>query len=167
MLDQNTVNKDVVYLGCKYSLWKEVTFTDTTTVSLESSYIVKFSPEGWSRRFVSFTWVFFTNNSMGFDDGLEVVPSWFVFRCEPVLARSSLGMIVNWFSNADNRPFVASFFSQRFPQTNIKINERNDGFTDGRKSRTRQDLEELEASAISPQWNFTISLNLRSRSARQ
>ena len=122
---------------CKYTLWKGVIFADTTAVSPELSYIVKFLPGGWSRRFVSFTRVFFTNNSMGFDDSLEVVPSWFVFRCEPVLARSSRGMIVNWFSNADNRPFVASFFSQRFPQTNIKINDRNDGFTDGKISRTR------------------------------
>ena len=47
-------------------------------------------------------------------------------------------------SSAINRSFVVSFFTQRHPQTKTNTTERNDGLSDGRKSRSRRDSEEFE-----------------------
>ena len=44
-------------------------------------------------------------------------------------------------SSATSRSLIVVFFTQRHPQTKTNITERNDGLTDGTKSRSRWDLE--------------------------
>ena len=44
-------------------------------------------------------------------------------------------------SSATSRSLIVVFFTQRHPQTKTSITERNDGLTDGTKSRSRGDLE--------------------------
>ena len=43
-------------------------------------------------------------------------------------------------SSATSRSLIVVFFTQRHPQTNTNITDRNDGLTDGTKSRSRWDL---------------------------
>ena len=46
-------------------------------------------------------------------------------------------------SSAISRSFVLSFFTQRHPQMKTNTTERNDGLSDGTKSRSRRDSEEF------------------------